>query len=123
MKRHENARTQHEERHERDEKVARVGDGAEGRPSQRTGHGLFGRFLTVLHLRDRKGRGAEGGTAVPALRLRGPWRKGPDVELWEPKLLTSEIREEEAGMRNLFGSDSEEYAERTGRLFPRTRRQ
>lgn len=77
-------------------------------------NGLFGRFLTVLHLRDRKGRGAEGGTAVPALRLRGPWRKGPDVELWEPKLLTSEIREEEAGMRNLFGSDSEEYAERTG---------
>jgi hypothetical protein len=65
MKRHENARTQHEERHERDEKVARVGDGAEGRPSQRTGHGLFGRFLTVLHLRDRKGRGTEGGTAVP----------------------------------------------------------
>jgi protein-S-isoprenylcysteine O-methyltransferase Ste14 len=43
-------------------------------------------------------------------------------ELWEPKLLTTEIREEEAGLRNLFGADYEEYAERTGRLFPRLRR-
>jgi protein-S-isoprenylcysteine O-methyltransferase Ste14 len=43
-------------------------------------------------------------------------------ELWETKLLTTEIREEEAGLRNLFRADYEEYAERTGRLFPRTRR-
>jgi protein-S-isoprenylcysteine O-methyltransferase Ste14 len=43
-------------------------------------------------------------------------------EVWEPKLLTTEIREEEAGLHNLFGADYEEYAERTGRLFPRLRR-
>jgi protein-S-isoprenylcysteine O-methyltransferase Ste14 len=43
-------------------------------------------------------------------------------EIWEPKLLTTEIDEEEAELRRRFGRSYEEYANRTGKLFPRLRR-
>jgi protein-S-isoprenylcysteine O-methyltransferase Ste14 len=42
--------------------------------------------------------------------------------LWGPKLLTTEIREEEVGLRRRYGLEHEEYATRTGRFFPRIRR-
>lgn len=43
-------------------------------------------------------------------------------EIWEPKLLTTEIDEEEAELRRRFGRSYEEYANRTGKFFPRLRR-
>jgi protein-S-isoprenylcysteine O-methyltransferase Ste14 len=41
---------------------------------------------------------------------------------WEPKLLTSWMREEEEDLRRRYGSDGEEYLRRTGRVLPRIRR-
>ena len=56
MKRHENARTQHKERHEHDEKVAPRRRWCRGSAFSEVGRGLFGQFLTVLHLRGWVGR-------------------------------------------------------------------
>ena len=42
--------------------------------------------------------------------------------LWEPKSLTSWMREEEADMRARHGAEAEAYLRRTGRVFPRLRR-
>ena len=42
--------------------------------------------------------------------------------LWGPTLLTTEIRDEEVGLRRRYGPEYEEYASRTGRFFPRIRR-
>ncbi len=41
---------------------------------------------------------------------------------WEPKLLTSWMREEEEDLRRSYGADGEEYLRRTGRVLPRLRR-
>jgi protein-S-isoprenylcysteine O-methyltransferase Ste14 len=41
---------------------------------------------------------------------------------WEPKLLTSWMREEEEDLRRRYGAEGEAYLRRTGRLFPRLRR-
>jgi protein-S-isoprenylcysteine O-methyltransferase Ste14 len=41
---------------------------------------------------------------------------------WEPRFLTSWMREEEEDLRRLYGSAAEEYLRRTGRVFPRVRR-
>jgi protein-S-isoprenylcysteine O-methyltransferase Ste14 len=41
---------------------------------------------------------------------------------WEPKLLTSWMREEEEDLRRRYGASAEEYLRRTGRVFPRLRR-
>lgn len=42
--------------------------------------------------------------------------------LWEPKLLTSWMREEEDDLRRRYGPEAEAYLRRTGRVFPRLRR-
>lgn len=42
--------------------------------------------------------------------------------LWEPKLLTSWMREEEEDLRRRYGAEADEYLRRTGRVFPRLRR-
>lgn len=41
---------------------------------------------------------------------------------WEPKLLTSWMREEEEDLRSRHGADGEAYLARTGRVLPRLRR-
>jgi protein-S-isoprenylcysteine O-methyltransferase Ste14 len=42
--------------------------------------------------------------------------------LWEPKPLTSWMREEEEDLRRRYGAEAEQYLRRTGRVFPRLRR-
>jgi protein-S-isoprenylcysteine O-methyltransferase Ste14 len=41
---------------------------------------------------------------------------------WEPKLLTSWMREEEEDLRRRYGTEGEAYLARTGRVLPRLRR-
>jgi protein-S-isoprenylcysteine O-methyltransferase Ste14 len=41
---------------------------------------------------------------------------------WEPKLLTSWMREEEEDLRRRHGAEAEAYLRRTGRVLPRLRR-
>jgi protein-S-isoprenylcysteine O-methyltransferase Ste14 len=41
---------------------------------------------------------------------------------WEPKPLTSWMREEEEELRRRYGAEAEAYLRRTGRVFPRLRR-
>jgi protein-S-isoprenylcysteine O-methyltransferase Ste14 len=41
---------------------------------------------------------------------------------WEPRFLTSWMREEEEDLRRRYGAEAEEYLRRTGRVFPRLRR-
>jgi protein-S-isoprenylcysteine O-methyltransferase Ste14 len=42
--------------------------------------------------------------------------------LWEPKLITSWMREEEEDLRRRYGAEAEAYLARTGRVLPRLRR-
>lgn len=44
------------------------------------------------------------------------------TEFDEPVWLTTEVRKEEAELFRRFGGDYQEYADRTGRFFPRVRR-
>jgi protein-S-isoprenylcysteine O-methyltransferase Ste14 len=41
---------------------------------------------------------------------------------WEPKVLTSWMREEEEDLRSRYGAEGEAYLRRTGRVLPRFRR-
>lgn len=43
--------------------------------------------------------------------------------LWEPKPLTAWMREEEEELRRRYGAEAEAYLQRTGRVFPRLRRE
>jgi protein-S-isoprenylcysteine O-methyltransferase Ste14 len=42
--------------------------------------------------------------------------------MWEPRSVTSGMREEEEELRRRYGGEGEAYLERTGGLFPRLRR-
>jgi protein-S-isoprenylcysteine O-methyltransferase Ste14 len=46
----------------------------------------------------------------------------PYTMMWEPKLLTTWMREEEEALRSRYGAEGEAYLRRTGRFFPRLRR-
>jgi protein-S-isoprenylcysteine O-methyltransferase Ste14 len=46
----------------------------------------------------------------------------PYTMLWEPRPLTSWMREEEEDLRRRYGAEAEAYLQRTGRVFPRLRR-
>jgi protein-S-isoprenylcysteine O-methyltransferase Ste14 len=46
----------------------------------------------------------------------------PYTMLWEPKLLTTWMREEEDALRRRYGAEGEAYLRRTGRFIPRFRR-
>jgi protein-S-isoprenylcysteine O-methyltransferase Ste14 len=46
----------------------------------------------------------------------------PYTMLWEPRPLTSWMREEEEDLRRRYGAEAEAYLQRTGKVFPRLRR-